>query len=534
MLFRKRERFIFPLGFIAFGLLGALSQLLGPLIKEVDIPQLPWNPHPSTASSLDKENSTRNLIPWHVARGLYAWVPGVGLGSYAKRQADGFWRLFRVDPTKRMLISEITVESYYPVLEGKTYTQSFYFRHDGSFISFDINFYTSNGDHPVPAQVINLGNGLFRAYATYQVRPGDRWVRAINLSHLRGDWNYVDLANPQLELGWFPTAYKYSAPIAPDRLQGALWWLSTAILGLTVLHGSRFLLSHAGGLAVGTAIVLGLGIQLGVALVQATSLGVGFEHRVAGLTMEANPNFLGHLGVIDAGLVWLLVGSGLGGLAIGLALSLTWLTETRAALLGLLPIVVGWWTSLSRNIRNRLIAFGILTGLLLVLGGKSPELGRLATIFDPNYSTSRARIQVWQVAIQAFREHPWTGVGSGGFEQYYLLHTSGGVYPSEIGHAHNLLLNLLAESGLLGTTGFLLLWGTVFLFLWRRRDVDALLFLASSVVLNLVDYTWFSAGVHYPLWVGIAWSILQAEQKNKPAPVTSTPLNQTDPDKLGQ
>jgi hydrogenase-4 membrane subunit HyfE len=94
-------------------------------------------------------------------------------------------------------------------------------------------------------------------------------------------------------------------------------------------------------------------------------------------------------------------------------------------------------------------------------------------------------------------------------------------------------LNLLAETGLLGTAAFLILWGTIVWTLIRLRAWNGLVFVGIAFLLNLFDYTFFSAEVYYPLWVGIAWAILQAE-KDKAHPVTSTPLNRTDPDKLGR
>lgn len=507
LLLWRREPPLFGVGFLLFALFGAASQLIGPPRAEL---QLPWIP-PGIVAEQAKD-PTRNLIPWYGLKGLYGWVPGVGIGTYAERQPEGFWRIWRIDPTERAPISEILVEHYYPVHRGDLYTESFYFRHDGT-VSFDINFYTQTGNHFVPAQIVALGDGLFRAYASYQFGSEDQWVRVISLARLQGDWSYLEIAAPQLELGPTPTTYQYSPSPIPSHLERVGWWVSIALLGLTVLHGSRLLLRHTGGIYAGLAVLAGLFTQVGVATFQRLHASMYSGGRVAGLTPEANPNFLGHLGLMDGGLIWVLAGTLLGGIALGAALGLTWLSETRATLPALAPLTGAWWAGLSGWARGGILAALVVAGGLAVLTGVRPELGRLGTILDPGYSTNLARVEIWKVALQAFKEHPLVGVGYQGFSGYYLDHTPSNAYPLYVGHAHNVLLHLAAESGLLGLVGFLALWGTVVLWLFRLRQWSVLVLLVSALVLNLFDYTWFYAGVYYPLWIAVAWAL-------RPAPDT--------------
>jgi hypothetical protein len=513
LLLWRRESPLFGVGFLLFALLGAVSQL-------VELPRAALQPLwiPIGIMAEQTKDPTKNLIPWYSLKGLYGWVPGVGVGAYAERQPEGFWRVWRIDPKKGVQISEIAVEQYYPVHAGGLYTESFYFRHDGT-ISFDINFYTQTGNHLVPARIVALRDGLFRAYASYQFSPKDQWVRAISLARLRGDWSYLEIAAPQLEVGPTPTTYQYSPSSVLSRLERAGWWVSMALLGLTVLHGSRFLLCYTGGLYAGSAVLVGLFIQVGVATFQRAHASVYSGGRVAGLTPEANPNFLGHLGLIDGGLVWVLTGTVLGGIALGAALGLTWLSETRATLPALAPLVGAWWAGLPAWARGGILAALIVGGLAMLMGVR-PELGRLSTILDPGYSTNLARVEIWKVALQAFKEYPLVGVGHQGFSGYYFVHTPSNVYPPYVGHAHNVLLHVAAEAGLLGLAGFLTLWGTVALWLFRLRQWSVLVLLISALVLNLFDYTWFYAGVYYPLWVAVAWALTMPSKSDSSPPGT--------------
>jgi O-antigen ligase len=71
------------------------------------------------------------------------------------------------------------------------------------------------------------------------------------------------------------------------------------------------------------------------------------------------------------------------------------------------------------------------------------------------------RMAHWQAAWYMFLDHPWLGIGPGNYstvyDQYYL---PGWLEP--LGHAHNYYLNLAAELGLLGLSGYLLVFGLAF------------------------------------------------------------------------
>ncbi|HEY4691614.1 MAG TPA: O-antigen ligase family protein, partial [Anaerolineae bacterium] len=66
-----------------------------------------------------------------------------------------------------------------------------------------------------------------------------------------------------------------------------------------------------------------------------------------------------------------------------------------------------------------------------------------------------------QAAVYMIEAHPWTGVGFSNYppvyEQYRLLN-----WPMPLGHAHNIYLNVAAETGLPGLAAYLILWIAVF------------------------------------------------------------------------
>jgi O-antigen ligase len=113
-------------------------------------------------------------------------------------------------------------------------------------------------------------------------------------------------------------------------------------------------------------------------------------------------------------------------------------------------------------------------------------------INSANYAVIE-RLAHWQSAVEMWRAHFWTGVGLGGYEPAYprfaLIN-----WPLALGHAHNIYLNMLAETGLLGLTVYLFLWGWVFWQTWRatRRAGG----LARGVAVGLLG-AWTQLSVHH-------------------------------------
>jgi O-antigen ligase len=79
-------------------------------------------------------------------------------------------------------------------------------------------------------------------------------------------------------------------------------------------------------------------------------------------------------------------------------------------------------------------------------------------ITDANFAIVE-RLAHWQAALEMMRAHPWLGVGLGNYSaayaDYALLN-----WPLSLGHAHNIYLQMWAETGLLGLMAYLSIWLT--------------------------------------------------------------------------
>jgi O-antigen ligase len=116
---------------------------------------------------------------------------------------------------------------------------------------------------------------------------------------------------------------------------------------------------------------------------------------------------------------------------------------------------------------------------------------------DRSALTSQIRVHLLKEAWAMFAAHPLLGVGFGEFAWNQLERAADfdGIHSPMLGHAHNVLLALLAETGLLGTACVvapLLAWLRALP--WTRSDPDA-----GWIVAVLVVQAAHSM-VEYPLW----------------------------------
>ena len=102
------------------------------------------------------------------------------------------------------------------------------------------------------------------------------------------------------------------------------------------------------------------------------------------------------------------------------------------------------------------------------------------------------RLAHWQAALYMAEAAPLFGVGLGNYEVVYddfrLIN-----WDEPLGHAHNLYLNMLAETGLLGLIVYLSFWAVVFRLTWSlRRQPDTF---SRCIAIGLLG-SWVYIAVH--------------------------------------
>src|SRR5574341_1016671 len=112
-------------------------------------------------------------------------------------------------------------------------------------------------------------------------------------------------------------------------------------------------------------------------------------------------------------------------------------------------------------------------------------------ITSDNYAVIE-RLAHWQAAQEMARYHPVLGVGLGNYEPVYPAYALMN-WPYPLGHAHNIYLNLLAETGIIGLVAYLALWGVVVWHTWQATR--RLPLWQRSVAVGLIG-VWTHLSVH--------------------------------------
>lgn len=143
------------------------------------------------------------------------------------------------------------------------------------------------------------------------------------------------------------------------------------------------------------------------------------------------------------------------------------LSQSRTALLMLAvaPLLVLLSPGVARrSAKLTLPLYGALGALFTLIVYSIPSLGRIASerystlLQYQNETTWSGRLDIWQGALQTIRSHPILGVGSGNFSEVISADPSSASYlgsVQDVTVAHNMLLSVASELGLVGLAVFL-------------------------------------------------------------------------------
>lgn len=244
--------------------------------------------------------------------------------------------------------------------------------------------------------------------------------------------------------------------------------------------------ARAALLALWGNILLGMGVRFDSPALKSFSLAfhpeASFKYlpRVSGI--YEHPAIFGATSVMLALLIFQLYAQGrltkpaLRWAILGACLALL-LTESRNALLPLLAFAGGMaWLR-----RRELLAAGawriagsiglLAVFLSFILWRRHAELTS-AIHESPLTAFSLGRTYIWAGAFEAWRSHPWFGLGAGVFQFLTPDYTGGRFDRGEL-HAHNVLLAILSETGLAGLSAYALLIYSLWMPLIKRGLGDA-------------------------------------------------------------
>ena len=204
-----------------------------------------------------------------------------------------------------------------------------------------------------------------------------------------------------------------------------------------------------------------------------------------------------------------------------------WLTMAGVLFVWTL-LVLGWRWALGAMLGLGAIALGMYAMDIRGVRARAGDFLRLG---------SDGRVGLWLVALAMFRESPWLGKGVFTFGEYYKpswysmrVRFPAGYTPEAviIPWAHNLVLELLSERGVIGLASFVWMVGASVAAVWRKlkdpRVAAALTSLAGFLGASMLDLTLMKDWVALMLFLLLAllWRLGDSDgdggaQKKAPA-----------------
>lgn len=159
------------------------------------------------------------------------------------------------------------------------------------------------------------------------------------------------------------------------------------------------------------------------------------------------------------------------------------LTFVRAAWLSIFVLLLFYLFQFRKrrsavNLILVILAFVLLSaGLLITTKIGSLLMQRIDTIADLNYVANYDRLDRWTAAWEIWEDYPWSGIGWGVYpDMYFYYRTYADAFSGwERMGAHNLYLELMAESGIFGLLAYLFM-----IFMFFRQGFKLLRRLQSS------------------------------------------------------
>jgi hypothetical protein len=423
---------------------------------------------------------------------LTAWNRNSSPNQWAHLESNGYWRLYHYSP-EGFLNEEIYVAKYYKLNPGQKYIQRFQLRTDAP-IDFMVSIFTRRGHQPVRPKLEWQINDVYSFSVTFTANSDDQYLRAFDLVGLGGPWTWLEFGQASLSIqNQFQSentnktnkAETWISKIVALQPWFGVGYLSLAVVLMVVAKHIQ-LLQHRTLFAI--MMLAGLFAQLLMSFfgIQNPALGYipeknqiahGAIMTSAFLTTTA-PGFVSALGIVFAGATALVLGA-------------------RGALLVL--VVVAVYALMKHQLlsswRNLRMAGAILICVVAALiWTVRPSQEAVQSGF--------ARVGIWRIAIESAWERP-QGNGPGQFAKIYVQKRSSDAFDALVSHPHNLILGVLFEFGWFGLIGFLLLWIALLGSCIKARAWPALMVIGSAFLLNIFDYTWFTAGVTVPLWLAI-------------------------------
>ena len=176
--------------------------------------------------------------------------------------------------------------------------------------------------------------------------------------------------------------------------------------------------------------------------------------------------------------------------------------------------------------KNKLKSFGVVVLILAIVGGifaSTPNLSeRFSSITNLQMQSNAERLLIWESSFNMFADNPILGVGYGQYKNAYQnKYISAEAKEHHLDHAHNNIIQMLAECGIVGASAFMFMWLYFSYFSlkewFKNRKIEWLLFFCvlSGIMLHgLTEFNFETSTTAKILWYSLGLCTAYSRQKS--------------------
>ncbi len=199
-------------------------------------------------------------------------------------------------------------------------------------------------------------------------------------------------------------------------------------------------------------------------------------------------------------------------------------SSTRGAMIALVAgiVVLLLCVFRTRGVVLSALVCAAAVGLVWVIPDLRARFAESFTHFGDHTNSLGWRFVLWDESWKVFKEHPLTGVGFANLSEYYLKPLRA-LYPDgmSVAHAHNNILQILAEHGIMGFAAVAALYIKLTYDQFKgvisgnRFAITGFVLLALAMAEGITEYSLFNSELCMMFWL-LSGGLLAAQQSSTP------------------
>ncbi len=191
-------------------------------------------------------------------------------------------------------------------------------------------------------------------------------------------------------------------------------------------------------------------------------------------------------------------------------------TYSRGGAVGLGIVLIGVFIELLfQKSKTKWVYIGGIILMAVISVSFIPEKyqQRLQTVTLTKEAAIQSRLDAWQTGLEMMKSKPWIGIGLATYKYNYAAYAPSGVDPKQMLVAHNMFINVGAESGIPSLLVFVIIimvsfWDMIIAF--KRSAMDKLYFVADlSKFLAISLLGFIACSIFLSIqWVPVLWILL--------------------------